>query len=173
MSKTRIFVGLTVLVLTSLPLFILSHLTEGYRYGIITGIYDRAGTYMPPLSTFFWPFGPLDWWGYITPIACAIGVGASLRSPIRLSALWAMLLFSLIQAVLIVAAFQPYEELGSLMGYLEPLPYPMLSLLINLAMVALAVVFAVLSTLRCVANWKQSTQKANKPLHPTAGNAPV
>ena len=158
MIRTRIFVGLTVLVLTALPLFVLSNLTYGYRYGIITGIYNRADAVFPTLATFLWPFGPLDWWGYITPVACAIGVGASLRSPIRLGALLGMLIFSLVQAVLIFAGFQPYAKLGSVMGYPAPAPYPVVPLLINLAMVASAIIFAVLSMVRCAAVRRQLTK---------------
>ena len=158
MIRTRLLVGLTVLVLTTTPLLMLSILTYGYRYGIITGIYNKADAVFPALATFFWPFGPLDWWGYITPVACAIGVGALLRSPIRLGALLGMVIFSLIDAVLIFAAFQPYAKLGSIMGYPAPAPYPMLPLLINLVMVGSAIIFAATSTARCVAHCKQSTK---------------
>lgn len=157
MIKTRIFIGLSVLVLTTAPLYVLSNLTYDCRYGLITRIYDRADIVFPPLSTYVWPFGPLDWWGYITPLAFAVGVGASLRAPIRIGALLAMLLYSLVQAVIIVAAYVPYAKLNSTMGFPEPAPYPTLPLLINLAMVGAAIVFAVFSTMRCAKDHRQST----------------
>lgn len=166
MIRTRIIVGLAVLVLTAFPLFVLSNLTYGYRYGIITGIYDKADMVFPPLATFFWPFGPLDWWGYITPVALAIGVGASLRSPIRLGALLGMLVFSVIQAVLIFAAYQPYAKLGIIMGYPLPAPYPILPLLINLAMVVSAIAFTVFSMVRYAADRKQSTKTGEQVAPP-------
>ena len=53
MIRTRLLVGLTVLVLTTTPLLMLSILTYGYRYGIITGIYNKADVVFPALATFF------------------------------------------------------------------------------------------------------------------------
>ncbi len=62
-----------------------------------------------------------------------------------------MLLFSIAQSVLILAAFEPYAMFGTVMGYFEPSPYPTVPLLVNLAMVVTAIIFAVISVRRCIA----------------------
>jgi len=158
MIKTRICIGLAVLLAASCPLYVLSRVTYGVRYGILTQIYNRADIAFPPLSTFLWPLGPLDWWSYLTPVAFAIGVAARLRSPIRMSILGAIVTFSVSQAALILAGFLPFAKFGEFMGNPEPMPYPTLPLLINLAMVAAAVVFATWSMMRCAADQSQKNK---------------
>ena len=150
MKLTRIFVGSTVLIVTSCPLFVLSHLTYDCRYDLITRIYRESDIVFPSISSLLWPLGPLDWWGYISPLAFAVGVGASLRTPIRIGVLWAILLFGIVQSSIILAAFLPYPMLYSVMGYPPPEPYPALPLAINITMLVAAVVYAAISTIRCV-----------------------
>lgn len=168
MIKTRACVGLAVLLAAVCPLLVLSRVTYGVRYGFLTQIYDSVDMRFPPLSAFLWPFGPLDWWSYLTPVAFAVGVAARLRSPIRMSVLGAILTFSIVQAVLIFAGFLPFAKLSEVMGYPEPAPYPTVPLLINLAMVAAAVVFAAFSMARCAADQRPE----NKTGEPTTGNPP-
>lgn len=148
MIRTRILVGLAVLIATACPLFTLAHLTYGCRYDIITRIYRVSDTGFPVLSSLLWPFGPLDWWGYMTPFACAIAVAAELRSPIRLGVLSAMLLFSVTQSVLFLSAFLPYAKLGSEMGYREPSAYPTVPFTANLALIGGSIIVAVISVAR-------------------------
>ena len=75
-----------------------------------------------------------------------------------------MLVFSVIQAVLIFAAYQPYAKLGSIMGYPLPAPYPILPLLINLAMVVSAIAFTVFSMVRYASDRKQSTKTGEQAM---------
>jgi hypothetical protein len=85
-----------------------------------------------------------------------------------MSVLGAVLTFSIGQSVLIFAGFLPFAKFGEVMGYPEPAPYPTVPLLINLAMVAAAVVFAAFSMVRCAADQRQK----NKAGEPTTENLP-
>ena len=162
MNKTRIFAGLAVLISAICPIYVLSRVTYGVRYGILTNIYEGADMVFPPLSNFLWPFGALDWWGYLTPLAFAVGVAARIQSPIRISILVAYLTFSVAQAVLIIAGFLPFAKFAEVMGYPAPAPYPTLPLLVNLSMVAASVIFAVLSVIRCAANQRKSNKSGEQ-----------
>ena len=145
MTRSRIIVGLAVFISTATPLYLLSKVTYGVRYGILTKIHDDVDMPFPTLAWILWPFGPLDWWSYITPVAFAVGVAARIPSTVRLPVLSALLGFSVIQAIVIFGAFAPFEMLGKVMGHPEPAPYPTLPLVANVAMVAASMIFAMLS----------------------------
>ena len=142
MKKSRIIVGLAALLTSATPLYLLSNVTYGVRYGFLTKIYEDSDQVFPLLARILWPFGPLDWWSYITPVGLAVGVSASVRSVFRSPILIAMLAFSVIQSIVIVGAFEPFEKMGRIMGYPEPDPYPILPLVINVAMVVASSLYA-------------------------------
>jgi len=150
MTRSRVIVGLAVVLASATPLYLLSTVTYGVRYGILTRIYDEADIVFPSLARILWPFGPLDWWSYITPVALAVGVAARIRSILSLPILSAMLAFSVIQSIVIIGAFEPFAKFGSVMGYPEPAPYPMLPLIMNVAMLTGASLFALMSIRRNV-----------------------
>ena len=153
MTISRIIVGLAALLASATPLYLLSRVTYGVGYGYLTGIYEDSDMKFPFLARILWPFGPLDWWSYITPVALAVGVAASVRFVFRTPILIAMLAFSVIQSVVIVGAFEPFEWLGrSMAEYLEPPPYPMRPLLINVAMVVTSSLYAVNAVWRASGN---------------------
>jgi hypothetical protein len=148
MIGSRIFVGLAVLVATTTPFYLLSKVTFGIRYGIITKIYDDADIALPLIARLLWPLGALDWWSYIAPVAFAVGVAARIRTAIRSSVLAALLGFGIAQSILIFGAFAPFSKFGEVMGYPVPAPYPVLPFEVNVAMVVTAVVFATFSIKR-------------------------
>ena len=154
------------------PLFLLSCVTYGVRYGMLTKIYDDADVVFPSLARFLWVFGPLDWWSYVTPVAFAVGVAARIRKPLRSSLLSAFLAFSVIQSVVIYGAFQPFAKLGSVMGYPPPTPYPMVPLLVNVAMLVSSLLFAVISIRRSFQCGlaEHENPKANKSCEATGDN---
>ena len=136
---------MAVFLTAATPLFLLSFVTYGIRYGILTRIYDKAEVVIPYLARILWFFGPLDWWSYVTPVSLAVGVAARVRTPMSLPILSAILASSVIQSVVIYGAFQPFVKLGSVMGYPLPSPYPAAPLTANVAMLTSAVLFAVMS----------------------------
>jgi hypothetical protein len=125
------------------------------RYGILTKIYDDADMVFPSLAHILWIFGPLDWWSYITPAALAVGIAARIRAPMSIPIMSGILAFSVIQSVVIYGAFQPFSKLGSIMGHPLPAPYPVAPLAINIAMMILAMLFAVVSIRRSLQNGHQ------------------
>jgi hypothetical protein len=145
-------VGLAVLIASATPLYLLASVTYGVRYGILTGIYDKADIVFPGLARILWPFGPLDWWSYITPVVLAVGVAARIRAILSLPILSAMLAFSIIQSIVIVGAFEPFAKFGGVMGIPEPAPYPMLPLILNIALLTGASLFALMSIRRNLRN---------------------
>ena len=153
---------LAVALAAATPLYLLSYVTDGVRYGTLTKIFDDADVTFPRLAAILWPFGALDWWSYITPVALAFGVAARIRTSFSLTILSGFLTFSVVQSIVIYGAFQPYSELGKVMGYPLPAPYPLVPLIVNIAMVASAVLFAVLSIRQIgkadISNKKQGEQ---------------
>ena len=172
MRRSRVIVGAAVFLVAATPLFLLSCVTYGVRYGILTKIYDDADVVFPSLASFLWFFGPLDWWSYFTPVALAVGVAARIRTPVSLPILSAILAFSVIQSVVIYGAFQPFAKLGSVMGYPLPSPYPVAPLTANLAILIGAVLFAVISIRRSFQGGlpEQENPKVNKSREATGDN---
>jgi hypothetical protein len=161
MTRSRIIVGLAVFLASATPLYLLSSVTYGVRYGILTKIYEDADIVFPILARVLWPFGPLDWWSYITPFAFAVGVAARIRSVLSLPFLASLFGFSVIQSIIMIGAFQPFEKFGSVMGYPEPAPYPMLPLAINVGLVVGSTAFAWASVWRASVNW--TGKRMNQP----------
>ncbi len=143
MTRSRIIIWLAVFVATATPLFLLSRVTYGVRYGILAKIYSDADMMIPPLAQILWPLGPLDWWSYLTPISIATGVAAKVPAVVRTSVLSALLTFSFVQGIVIYGAFVPFWKLGAIMGHPAPTPYPTLPLVINVGTVAASLLFAV------------------------------
>ncbi len=152
MTRSRIIVGLSVLFASATPLYLLSCVTYGVRYGFLPRIYEESDQVFPVLARILWPLGPLDWWSYITPIALAVGVAARIRSVLSLPLLAALLGFTVIQSIMIIGAFEPFEKFGRIMGNPEPAPYPMLPLAINIAFVVASSAFAAISVWRPFVN---------------------
>ena len=152
MIRSRIIVGFSVFLASATPLYLLSSVTYGVRYGILTKIYQDSDIVFPILARALWPFGPLAWWSYITPIAMAVGVSARIRSILNLPFLAALFGFCAIQSIIIIGAFEPFQKFGGVMGYPEPTPYPMLSLVINVGLVVGSLIFAIASV------WRKSVQ---------------
>jgi hypothetical protein len=172
MKRSRVIVGAAVFLVAATPLFLLSCVTYGVRYGILTQIYKNADVDLPSLASILWFFGPLDWWSYFTPVAFAVGVAARIHKPMSLPILSSILAFSVIQSVVIYGAFQPFAKLGSVMGYPLPAPYPVAPLIANVVMLIGAVLFAVMSIRRSFQGelCEQEIPKAKEKAHPTAGN---
>lgn len=174
MKRSRVIVGLAVFVATATPLLLLSCVTDGVRYGILTKIYDDADIVFPSLARALWIFGPLDWWSYITPIALAVGIAARIRVSLSSSFLSAVVAFSVIQSLVIYGAFQPFVKLGSAMGYPLPAPYPTLPLIVNAAMVIGALLFAATSIRRNIRGGFPGQQIIRAKSRAASGdNAPI
>ncbi len=172
MKRSRVIVGAAIFLAAATPLFLLSCVTYGVRYGILTKIYDDADVVFPSLARILWIFGPLDWWSYFTPVALAVGVAAKIRTQVSLPILSAILAFSIIQSVVIYGAFQPFAKLGSVMGYPPPAPYPLAPLTANVVMLIGAVFFAVMSIRRSFQGGlpEQENPKANRSCEATGDN---
>ena len=54
---------------------------------------------------------------------------------------------------MIIGAFEPFEKSVRIMGYPEPAPYPMLPLVINIALVVTSSAFAAISV------WHKSVKR--------------
>ena len=111
MKKTRITIGLAVSIFTIGPLLGLAHLSADIRYFDFTALFTKTDITFPMLSSIFWPFGPLDWWSYITPFALAIAAAATLRSPLPIWVLTSILVSSIVQFLAIIAVYGPYLSL--------------------------------------------------------------
>ena len=61
MTRSRIIVGLSVFLASATPLYLLSKVTYGVRYGFLTRIYEESDQVFPVLARIIWPFGALDW----------------------------------------------------------------------------------------------------------------
>lgn len=148
MNRSRLVLALAVFLASTTPLFLLSRVTDGGRHGVLTKIYDDADLVFPVLARGLWVFGPLDWWSYVTPLAFAVGVSARLRMTLGRPILSGILAFSLVQSLVVYTAFQPFARLGSVVGHPPPSPYPVAPLVVNVAMLIGAVLFAILSIRR-------------------------
>ena len=148
MKTSRFTVGVSVLLATATPLFLLSRVTYGVRYGILTRMYEDADVAFPELARLLWIFGPLDGWSYLTPFALAVGAAARIRRPLSHSILTAMLVSSLLQSIVMFGSFQPFSALGDVIGHPPPTPYPVAALAANLAMLLGASWFAWVSIRR-------------------------
>jgi hypothetical protein len=136
MKKTRIVVALAVAICTSLPLVGLAHLSRDIRYlNFFDKAFENTGIELPWISSIMLPFGPLDWWSYVTPVALAVAVAASLRSPISTLRLVLILGSSIAQSLVMLAVARPYFLLTKVMGYF-PTTYPTGPLVANLVLMA-------------------------------------
>jgi hypothetical protein len=77
-----------------------------------------------------------------------VAVAATVRTPLRPSSLAIILGSSALQAIILIATSKPYILLTKIMGYPEPVPYPRVPLVANLALVGIAVGLAVFSVSR-------------------------
>jgi hypothetical protein len=161
MKRTRIVVGLSVAIAATFPLIGLAHLSREIRYvDFFNKIFRHTDLEFPLLSSIMLPFGPLDWWGYVTPLALAIAAAASLRSPLPTLGLVSILLSSIIQSLVMVAVAEPYFYVTKVMGNFPTTPYPTGPLVANLSLVALSVGLACVSLWRLILN--DRSHKAQK-----------
>ncbi len=168
MNPSRITIGLATLIFVTVPLLGLAQLSYDIRYVDFTGTYAKADQDFPLLASKLWIFGPLDWWSFLTPLLLAVAVAASIRTPLRPSSLALILGSSAMQAIILIATAKPYFLLTKIMGYPEPVPYPRVPLVANLALVGMAVGLAVYSVLRSRAHAR--TNNIQKAEHVVGGN---
>jgi hypothetical protein len=159
MNPSRVAIGLATFIFVSVPLLGLAQLSYDIRYLDFTGIFTKADSEFPFLSSLLWIFGPLDWWSFITPLAFAVAAAASLRTPLRPSTLALILGSSILQALALTAATKPYFKLTAVMGYPEPAPYPGVPLVANLTLVGTAVGLALYSVSRFLTHSRAHSQK--------------
>jgi hypothetical protein len=163
MKKTRIVVALAVAICTSLPLVGLAHLSRDIRYlDFFDKAFKNTNIQLPWISSIMLPFGPLDWWSYVTPAAVAVAVAASLRSPISTLGLVLILGSSIAQSLVMLAAARPYFLLTKVMGYF-PTEYPTGPLVANLVLMATSIGLATLSL------WQMVRHDRSRPQIQEAG----
>lgn len=149
MNPSRIVIGLATFTFVTMPLLGLAKLSYDIRYFDFSKKFAEADIGQPFLTSSLWIFGPLDWWGFITPAALAIAAAASLRTPLRESTLAFILGSAVLQALALASAAKPYFMLTAVMGYPLPAPYPTVPLVANLSLVGTAVGLAFHSVSRC------------------------
>ena len=159
MNPSRVAIGLATLIFVTVPLLGLAQLSYDIRYLDFTGIFTKADSEFPLLSSILWIFGPLDWWSFITPLALAAAVAASLRTSLRPSALALILGSSILQGLALTASTKPYFKLTAVIGYPIPAPYPTVPLIANLSLVVVAVGLAFYSISRSIAHSRARTQQ--------------
>lgn len=149
MYLTRIIIGLATSIFVTVPLIVLAKLSYDIRYSLFGRVFDEA--VFPMLSSLLWVFGPLAWWGFITPLALAVAVAASIRTPMRRSKLALILGSVVLQALALMASGIPYIKLTNIMGSPAPLPYPIECIIANLSLVGTSVGLALYSLARAYA----------------------
>jgi len=169
MLRSRIVVGLAVAIVALGPLLFLEQLSYDYRYGDFPLIFERCGDRFPQLSEIFVPFGPIDWWSYVTPIALGVAASAALRTPLSGATSIVILLGAFSQLLTLWAAFLPYSVLLQMAGVPIPAPYPRGPLLANASMVGVSIGLAVWSVARLRAALR--TGKETKGGQGAAGQA--
>jgi hypothetical protein len=164
MKKTRIIVALSVAIFVTLPFVGLAHLSRDIRYlDFFDKAFKETDMPFPVISSIMLPFGPLDWWSYLTPAALSVAVAASLRSPIPPFSLALILGSSIVQSLVMVAAAGPYFSLTKVMGYFPTTPYPTGPLVANLVLMAASIVLAVFSL------WRMVSHDGNRPRKTNSG----
>jgi hypothetical protein len=149
MYLTRIIIGLATGIFVTIPLVGLAKLSYDIRYSFFGRIYDDV--VFPKLSSLLWVFGPLDWWSFITPLALAVAVAASIGAPMRRSTLTLIFGSAVLQALALMASGIPYFKFTNVMGYPIPSPYPIECIIANITLVGTSVGLALYSLARAYA----------------------
>lgn len=158
MIRSRIIVGLAVAVVILGPLFMLAQLSYDYRYSGLPQIFERSGSQFPWLAEAFVPFGPIDWWSYITPVALGVAAGAALPVRHSLAASIVIVLGALSQFLALWAAFLPYSKLLQLAGAPILTPYPPVPLIANVSTVGVSIGLAFWSVARLRASLRDGKE---------------
>lgn len=149
MKLTRICVGLAVWIFIMGPFLMLGKLSLDIRGCDLLGRFKNVDMELPLPSELFWRFGPVGWWAYLTPIALALAVAASLRKP--LPRLWfaGLLAVSCLQFVSGFGAVLIYYKMTSVMGVpCYPIPIPKENLAANIALLGTSIGLAAWSVAR-------------------------
>ncbi|RYD22374.1 MAG: hypothetical protein EOP88_08375 [Verrucomicrobiaceae bacterium] len=148
MKSTRITVALTVAICATIPLMGLAHLSPYiYQLDFFDKMFRSADVKLPVLTSVLLPFGPLAWWSYLTPVALAVAVAASLRTPVPPVGQILLLAAAILQSLIMVAVAKPYFIMTSVMGYFIP-EYPPVPLAANLTLMGASTALAVHAIVR-------------------------
>lgn len=148
MKLTRICVGLAVWILIMGPFLMLGKLSLDIRGYNLLGMFKSVDMKLPLLSEFFWRFGPVGWWAYLTPIALALAVAAAMRQPLPRPWLAGLLMVSLLHFVSLFGGVLIYYKMTSVMGYAIGVPIPMENLFANIALLGTSLGLAAWSVAR-------------------------
>ena len=152
MKMTRIVIGLATGICVTGPMVGLAHLSRDVRYlDFWSKAFYNTDAPFPLLSSLFLPFGPLDWWSYISPVALGVAVATALRIPISTKALGSILVGSILQLLAMIAVAKPYFMLTAVMGHFTTRPYPVGPLLANVCLLLASCCLAGFSVRRMLA----------------------
>jgi hypothetical protein len=138
---TRIIVSIGCIVLFSVPFLHLAKLSHDIRNFGFLDFYIKTDSEFPVISNFVWRLGPIAWWSYLTPCLVAIGIAFRFRSPIKLSVILLYLFAVILNALIIIGAFDPYGKLYKVVGNPGGKSLDTLAVVVNLTAVVLALVF--------------------------------
>lgn len=135
------------MLLCSLILRLLAQVREDFLWSALGEWYRDtarvADVDLPWVVRMLWPCAPVAWWSWITPVAFGVFVAARLRRPLNLSTLILSSLGTAFFIVIVVSVFLAYVMPVQYMGNPPVVPIDTLSMIANLALVALSVGFAV------------------------------
>ncbi|MBB5352859.1 hypothetical protein HNR46_003107 [Haloferula luteola] len=135
--RSRVVVGSAVLLATLSPLLALAQLAYDIRVETLTEIYRESGG-LPAISRILAPFGPIDLWSYLTPIALGVAAGAAWKVRLSGGMSIAVLLSVALQLAGYWAAFAPYAALLQMTGVIPRWPYPWEPFVANLSLVVVS-----------------------------------
>lgn len=133
-KTTRICVGLAVWILIMGPFLALAKLSEDIRGYSLLGRFASVDVELPLATECCWIFGAVGLWAYLTPVALAVAVAATLRKPLPGIWLAGLVGGGSIQLIAFHAAILPYYKMTSYMGYPASVPIPVENLTANLAL---------------------------------------
>jgi hypothetical protein len=152
MKISRIIVGTQFVILSALVLGLLGQVRHDIQWSALGEQYREAAKVadvdFPFTVHLFWPFAPVAWWSWITAIACGVFVAARLRRPLNLSTLIISSLGTALFVAVVGSVVLTYSKLFQYMGYPPDVPIDMPSMIANLALLAIAVGFAVRATIQ-------------------------
>lgn len=146
MNLTRIFIGCSFAVFFTIPYFGLGYLSQELRrFDFFKETHIGTTVELPMLTSLLLPFGPIEWWSYITPCALSIAVAAAFRKPLNSAHLMFLFTAVAIQSLIMIAAARPYFMITGLSGIMMGKPYPISYFAANLSLLAVSIALAMLS----------------------------
>lgn len=147
MKKSRIIVAIQFMLLSALSLRLLAQVRVDFLWSTLGKWYRDtarvADVDLPFAVRMLWPFAPVAWWSWITPVAFGVFVAARLRRPLNLSTLILSSLGIAFFIVAVVSVFLAYVRPVQYMGHPPAVSIDTSSMIANLVLVALSVGFAV------------------------------